>query len=66
MSSIIADVDPPANAARGAPPYRAPLWLPGGHVQTIYASLFAPRHQVIYQRERWDTAPNGVDRKSVV
>ena len=60
MSSIIADVDPPAIAAHSAPLYRAPLWLPGGHIQTIYASLFAPRHQVTYRRERWDTTPNGV------
>ncbi len=60
MSSIIADMDPLVISARSAPPYRAPLWLPGGHIQTIYASLFAPRHQVNYQRERWDTMPDGV------
>jgi predicted alpha/beta-fold hydrolase len=38
--------------------YRAPRWLPGGHLQTIYASLWAPRPQVAYRRERWDT-PDG-------
>jgi predicted alpha/beta-fold hydrolase len=38
--------------------YRAPRWLPGGHLQTIYASLWAPRPQVTYRRERWDT-PDG-------
>ncbi|HEY7657740.1 MAG TPA: alpha/beta fold hydrolase [Burkholderiales bacterium] len=38
--------------------YRAPLWLPGGHAQTIYASLAAPRPRVEYRRERWDT-PDG-------
>jgi len=35
--------------------YRAPAWLPGGHLQTLYAPLFAPRPSVSYRRERWDT-----------
>jgi predicted alpha/beta-fold hydrolase len=35
--------------------YQAPGWLPGGHLQTIYASLFAPRPPVAYRRERWET-----------
>jgi predicted alpha/beta-fold hydrolase len=35
--------------------YRAPAWLPGGHLQTLYAPLFAPRPRVSYRRERWDT-----------
>ena len=39
-------------------PYRAPAWLPGGHLQTIYPALAAPRPRVSYQRERWDT-PDG-------
>jgi predicted alpha/beta-fold hydrolase len=39
-------------------PYRAPWWLRGGHAQTIYASLAAPRPRVGYRRERWDT-PDG-------
>jgi uncharacterized protein len=39
-------------------PYRAPIWLPGGHAQTIYASLLAPRPQVAFRRERWET-PDG-------
>jgi predicted alpha/beta-fold hydrolase len=38
--------------------YRAPLWLPGGHAQTLYASLAAPRPRIAYRRERWDT-PDG-------
>jgi predicted alpha/beta-fold hydrolase len=38
--------------------YRAPRWLPGGHLQTLYASLFAPRPRVRMRRERWDT-PDG-------
>jgi uncharacterized protein len=39
-------------------PYRAPLWLPGGHLQTIYAAALMPRPGVEYRRERWDT-PDG-------
>lgn len=39
-------------------PYRAPAWLPGGHLQTIYTALAAPRPRVNYRRERWDT-PDG-------
>jgi len=35
--------------------YRAPRWLPGGHAQTIYPVLFAPRPHVAYRRERWTT-----------
>ena len=39
------------------PPYRAPRWLPGGHLQTLWPLL----RQVplpAYRRERWDT-PDG-------
>jgi predicted alpha/beta-fold hydrolase len=39
-------------------PYIAPLWLPGGHLQTIYATLFARTPHVRYRRTRWDT-PDG-------
>ncbi len=39
-------------------PYRAPRWLPGGHLQTLYAALAAPRPRVDFRRERWDT-PDG-------
>jgi predicted alpha/beta-fold hydrolase len=39
-------------------PYRAPWWLPGGHLQTLYAVLCAPRPCVRYRRERWET-PDG-------
>ena len=39
-------------------PYTAPLWLPGGHAQTLYAALAAPRPRIVYRRERWDT-PDG-------
>ena len=38
-------------------PYEAPWWLPGGHLQTLFAAL-APAPRVTYRRERWDT-PDG-------
>ena len=38
--------------------YRAPAWLPGGHLQTLYAALLAPHARVRYFRERWET-PDG-------
>ena len=40
------------------PRYRAPLWLPGGNLQTLYPALLAPRPRVRYRRQRWDT-PDG-------
>ena len=39
-------------------PYRAPAWLPGGHLQTLHAALLVPRPEVAYRRERWET-PDG-------
>lgn len=38
--------------------YRAPAWLPGGNLQTLYPALLAPRPRVTYRRERWNT-PDG-------
>lgn len=38
-------------------PYKAPWWLPGGHLQTIAAAL-SPAPRIAWQRERWDT-PDG-------
>ena len=38
--------------------YRAPFWLPSGHLQTIYPALGIARPPVAYRRERWDT-PDG-------
>ncbi|HTD03482.1 YheT family hydrolase, partial [Undibacterium sp.] len=38
--------------------YQAPLWLPTGHLQTIYPALFIPKPAVGFRRERWDT-PDG-------
>ena len=35
--------------------YRAPSWLPGGHLQTIVPAKFMRLPAVQYRRERWDT-----------
>jgi predicted alpha/beta-fold hydrolase len=48
----------PHSSSLDGAPYRAPWWLPGGHTQTLYAALAAPRPRVDYRRERWDT-PDG-------
>jgi predicted alpha/beta-fold hydrolase len=40
------------------PAYRAPRWLPGGHLQTVWPALIARRARVPMRRERWDT-PDG-------
>jgi predicted alpha/beta-fold hydrolase len=37
--------------------YRAPWWLPGGHLQTI-APVLAGAPRIAWRRERWDT-PDG-------
>jgi predicted alpha/beta-fold hydrolase len=34
--------------------YRAPAWLPGGHLQTVYP-YYLRRRRVSYRRERWTT-----------
>ena len=36
-------------------PFRAPVWLPGGHAQTIHAATWVRRPQVHYWRDRWET-----------
>ena len=41
-----------------AAPYTAPFWLPGGHLQTIYAATLGSAPQVDYRRERWEL-PDG-------
>ena len=35
--------------------YRAPRWLPGGHLQTIVPAKLVPVPRVVYRRERWNT-----------
>lgn len=37
-----------------AEPYKAPFWLPGGHLQTIVTSLFSKGPDIKYRRERWE------------
>ncbi|MGZ3236442.1 MAG: YheT family hydrolase [Burkholderiaceae bacterium] len=34
--------------------YRAPHWLPGGHLQTIYPATCIVKPPVAYRRERWN------------
>jgi predicted alpha/beta-fold hydrolase len=38
--------------------YRAPWWLPGGHVQTIYARFLNRSTDLGLRRERWETPDN--------
>jgi predicted alpha/beta-fold hydrolase len=41
--------------------YRAPWWLPGGNLQTIWPALYARRShgpRPVYRRERWTTPDN--------
>jgi predicted alpha/beta-fold hydrolase len=38
--------------------YRAPRWLPGGHLQTIYAYYLPRPSSFRFRRERWET-PDG-------
>jgi len=46
-------------AAHDAAPLRAPRWLPGGNLQTIWPVLCSRRPpEVRWRRERWDT-PDG-------
>jgi uncharacterized protein len=40
------------------PQFEPSWWLPNAHLQTIYASLFAPSPRPALRRERWDT-PDG-------
>jgi predicted alpha/beta-fold hydrolase len=44
----------------GMPAYRAPLWLPGGDLQTIYPAVCVKKPEIAFRRERWDT-PCGQD-----
>lgn len=40
--------------AHAAEPYKAPFWLPGGHLQTIITSWFSKGPDIKYDRERWE------------
>ncbi|MEQ1662843.1 MAG: alpha/beta fold hydrolase [Thiobacillus sp.] len=46
----------PLRATEPPHAYHAPAWLPGGHVQTIYTSLFIAAPRVDYRRERLELA----------
>lgn len=41
------------SAPPGPGPYRAPRWLPGGHLQTIFPATLAAKPAVAFRRERW-------------
>ncbi len=51
-------IDRPLKLAAETAGYHAPVWLPGGHLQTIYASLFIRVAPVAYRRERLEL-PDG-------
>lgn len=60
----------PRSCTDGRMDYRAPVWLPGGHTQTIWSAFCARRHWAplrVWQRERW-TTPDGdfldIDKQS--
>ena len=38
--------------------YRPPWWLPGGHLQTIYARFLSRSSDLRLRRERWETPDN--------
>jgi uncharacterized protein len=38
--------------------YRAPWWLPGGHLQTLYAYFLKRETPLCLRRERWETPDN--------
>jgi predicted alpha/beta-fold hydrolase len=57
MSHYCADC---SDLFEGMPSYRAPFWLPGGNLQTIYPAVCVRKPEVAFRRERWDT-PCGQD-----
>jgi predicted alpha/beta-fold hydrolase len=53
MAAMSARASEPAALEPASPnPYSAPTWLPGGHLQTIYTSLFITAPHTDYRRER--------------
>jgi uncharacterized protein len=60
QTSAPAPASAPDGPAQAVSPhaFRAPRWLPGGNLQTIWPALFSARHDgppLAYRRERWDT-----------
>jgi uncharacterized protein len=47
-----------AKGHKGLGEYRAPWWLPGGHLQTIYARFLTRATDLCLRRERWETPDN--------
>ncbi|MGO9446847.1 MAG: YheT family hydrolase [Thiobacillaceae bacterium] len=43
-----------ADSAMALQPYVAPVWLPGGNLQTLYTAAFLHGPHVTYRRERWE------------
>ncbi len=58
LSAMMAAMPARAAEAAAPKPYAAPAWLPGGHLQTIYTSLFIAAPHIDYRRERWEL-PDG-------
>ncbi|HWQ40215.1 MAG TPA: hydrolase [Burkholderiales bacterium] len=54
MSGRMPDT-PRLHPLTGATRYRAPWWLPGGHLQTLYPALLLRPAAPPYRRECWDT-----------
>lgn len=52
---MIGDPIEEKQGARLESTYRAPWWLRGGHLQTIYARLLGNSVAIPYRRERWRT-----------
>ncbi len=57
-TALIGDARDAESAVNGFSSYTAPLWLPGGHLQTIYGYSLKQTANFSYRRERWAT-PDG-------
>ncbi len=58
---FVDDAEPASASASAWAGYRAPRWLPGGNLQTIWAATLSQRHLGLppqFTRERWAT-PDG-------
>jgi hypothetical protein len=61
MSSVLEAMRAPAPRQQNAETfatYHAPRWLPGGHMQTLYAYYLRRAPAYTYRREHWET-PDG-------
>jgi predicted alpha/beta-fold hydrolase len=55
MKTTKDDLKPESASCTAGSTYRAPWWLPGGHLQTIYARELGKHYSVSYRRRRWET-----------